>query len=147
MDNILSNCDGGRHKSNGCHTGEAFIAIQAMNNGLDLESADPGYGEVTGAATDDATFKVPSLRNVAVRAPYMHDGRFATLQQVVDHYSDGVQAHPNLPLTGFFPRGPDGVVPLRLSRYQKDSLIAFLHTLTDEALLTDPKFSDPFVRQ
>lgn len=130
-----------------CHTGEAFIAIQAMNNGLDLETTDPGYGEVTGAAIDDSTFKVPSLRNIAVRPPYMHDGRFATLSEVVDHYSEGIQAHANLPLTGFFPRNSEGVIPLRLNRYQKDSLIAFLHTLTDHEMLTDPKFSDPFVRE
>ncbi|MCA9553611.1 MAG: cytochrome-c peroxidase [Myxococcales bacterium] len=131
-----------------CHTGEAFIAVQAMNNGLDLETTDPGYGEVTGAALDDATFKVPSLRNVAVRAPYMHDGRFATLEEVVEHYSTGIQAHPNLPLTGFFPRTADGSVqPLNLSVYRKSCLVAFLKTLTDEELLTDPRFSDPFVRQ
>jgi cytochrome c peroxidase len=130
-----------------CHTGEAFIAVQAMNNGLDRETTDPGYGEVTGVTTDDATFKVPSLRNVAVRAPYMHDGRFATLEAVVDHYSDGIQAHPNLPRTGFFPRDANGVVPIHLNAYQKGALVAFLRTLTDEELLSDPRFSDPFVRE
>lgn len=128
-----------------CHTGAGFIGRQAMNNGLDLETTDQGYGEVTGRAEDDSTFKVPSLRNIAVRPPYMHDGRFATLEEVVDHYSDGVQAHANLPLTGFFRRDANGVIPLRLNRYEKDALVAFLRTLTDEAFLTDEKFSDPFV--
>lgn len=97
---------------------------------------------------DVGTFKVPSLRNVAVRPPYMHDGRFASLEEVVDHYSEGIQAHANLPLFGFFPRDAQGnVIPLQLNAYQKESLVAFLHTLTDETVLTDPKFSDPFVRE
>ena len=129
-----------------CHTGDGFVAIQAMNNGLDLETTDEGYGEVTGRALDDSTFKVPSLRNVGVRAPYMHDGRFATLEEVVDHYSDGVQAHPSLPQTGFFRRDSSGIIQVGLNRYEKASLVAFLHTLTDTTIAEDPKFSDPFVR-
>lgn len=129
-----------------CHTGDAFIAIEAMNNGLDLETTDPGFGEVTGRAGDDSTFKVPSLRNVGVRAPYMHDGRFATLEAVVDHYSDGIEAHATLPQTGFFRRDANGIIQVGLSSYEKAALVAFLHTLTDTELLQDPRFSDPFVR-
>ncbi len=130
-----------------CHTGDAFIAIQAMNNGLDLETTDPGFGEVTGRAADDSTFKVPSLRNVGVRAPFMHDGRFASLEEVVDHYSDDIQAHATLPQTGFFRRDANGIIQAGLSAYEKASLVAFLHTLTDTEMLADPKFSDPFVRE
>lgn len=129
-----------------CHTGDGFVAIQAMNNGLDRETTDEGYFEVTGVPADESTFKVPSLRNVGVRAPYMHDGRFATLEEVVDHYSDGVQAHPTVPLTGFWRQNSEGVIPQRLNNYEKASLVAFLHTLTDTELNSDPRFSDPFVR-
>lgn len=128
-----------------CHQGEGFVAVEATNNGLDADSADDaGYGEVTGADGDAGTFKVPSLRNVALRAPYMHDGRLATLRDVLDHYSDGVQPHPNLGV----PLGPAGSngPQVDLSDAEKDAIIAFLHTLTDTEMVTDPKFSDPFVR-
>ncbi len=128
-----------------CHQGEGFVAAEATNNGLDPDSeTDAGYGEVTGQDIDAGTFKVPSLRNVALRAPYMHDGRFATLREVIDHYSDDVQPHPNL-------GAPFGIVEgqatrLNLSEEEKKSLIAFLKTLSDPDMLADPKFSDPFVR-
>ena len=83
-----------------------------------------------------------NMRNIAVSAPYMHDGRFASLAEVVDHYDHGVQDSPNLAQQL---RNPDGTVRrLNLSPAQKAALIAFLGTLTDNALLTDPKFSDPF---
>lgn len=128
-----------------CHQGEAFIAIEATSNGLDADvTADPGYAEVTGLATHQGTFKVPSLRNVAVRAPFMHDGRFATLEEVIEHYSDGVQPSPNLGLPFGMVRG---VVPqLEMTAQEKRGLRAFLRTLTDEPMLSDPKFADPFVR-
>ncbi len=89
-------------------------------------------------------FKTPSLRNIAHRAPYMHDGRFATLEEVVEHYNSGVQPHPNLgpPL-----RGPNGApVRLNFSAAQKAALVAFLRTLTDEGLVNDRKYGDPFWR-
>lgn len=128
----------------GCHQGVLQNGRRAMNNGLDDISTDVdrGLGEVTGLASDDGKFKVPSLRNVAVTAPYMHDGRFQTLQQVIDHYMTGIANHENLD-----PRLQTNGQPSRfpLSQKQKDELIAFLHTLTDEALLTDEKFSDPFI--
>jgi cytochrome c peroxidase len=114
----------------------AHVGDGLRNNGLDLATVDAGAG--------NARFKVPSLRNIAVRAPYMHDGRFATLREVIDFYDNGVQPHPNLD-----PRlvGPGGT-PLRLNLtpVEKDALEAFLRTLTDDALLTDIKFSDPFPR-
>jgi len=128
-----------------CHQGEGFVAVLPTSNGLDAEVTDPGLGGFTGSPRHEATFRVPSLRNVAPRAPYMHDGRFATLEEVVDHYSDGVQASPNLGA----PFGViDGEVPqFRMTDEQKAALVAFLHTLTDEEMLADPKFSDPFVRE
>jgi cytochrome c peroxidase len=88
---------------------------------------------------------VPSLRNIELTGPYMHDGRFTTLEQVVEFYDSGVVAHPNLspPL-----QGTGGAVgtPLRLglTPQQKAALVAFMKTLTDPNLATDPKLSDPF---
>jgi cytochrome c peroxidase len=126
----------GRGRCALCHTSVAHVGDGLRNNGLDLATVDAGAG--------NARFKVPSLRNIAVRAPYMHDGRFATLREVIDFYDNGVQPHPNLD-----PRlvGPGGT-PLRLNLtpVEKDALEAFMRTLTDDALLTDIKFSDPFPR-
>lgn len=87
-------------------------------------------------------FKTGTLRNIALTAPYMHDGRFATLEQVVEHYNSGVKAHPNLapPL-----RRPDGQPQrLNLSEGQKAALVAFMRTLTDESVALNPKWSNPF---
>ena len=129
-----------------CHQGEAFIAQDVSNNGLDADfSLDRGYGGVTNNIRDGAKFKVPSLRNVALRAPYMHDGRFATLEEVIDHYSEGIQPNPNL-------GAPFGVVNgqatrINMSAAQKSALIAFLNTLTDMDMVNDPKFADPFVAE
>ena len=128
-----------------CHQGEGFVAVAAANNGLDADSEDDGgYGEVTGSAADAGMFKVPSLRNVALRAPYMHDGRLASLEEVVDHYSDGVQSHPNLgvPLGVAGSNGPQ----VDMTAEEKEALVAFLNTLSDPEMVTDPKFSDPFAR-
>lgn len=125
-----------------CHGTDAFIAPNARNNGLDATTTDPGVGGVTNNPNDDGDFKVGSLKNIGVSGPYMHDGRFATLQEVVDHYNNGVQNHPNLspPL-----RMPGNQVRrLNLTQTEKDDLIAFLHTLTDDVMINDEKFSDPF---
>jgi len=126
----------GRARCAQCHTSIAHAGDGIRNNGLDATTVDAGAG--------NARFKVPSLRNIAVRAPYMHDGRFATLREVIDFYDNGVQPHPNLDARL---QGPGGV-PLRLNLTpaEKDALEAFLRTLTDDALLTDVKFSDPFPR-
>jgi cytochrome c peroxidase len=99
---------------------------------------------------------VPSLRNVAVRAPYMHDGRFRTLREVVDFYDHQVQASPNLDpvLRGGGPPGRGGrggrgarggARRLNLSSGEKDALVAYLESLTDTAFLTAARFSNPFV--
>jgi cytochrome c peroxidase len=122
-----------------CHQGEGMVPVMATSNGLDATITDRGYGEVTGRATDEGTFKVPSLRNVELTAPYMHDGRFATLEEVIDHYSDGVEPSPNL-------SGPLAAFVFNMTDTQKAALVAFLKTLTDRELVEDPKFSDPFVK-
>jgi cytochrome c peroxidase len=104
------------------------------NNGLEATYSDPGMG--------NGRFRIPSLRNIALTGPYMHDGRFKTLEAVVDHYNSGIQSSPNLDNNL---KNPDGT-PLRpnLNVIEKQALVAFLHTLTDESLLSDPKYSDPF---
>jgi len=121
-----------------CHQGETMAAAEANNNGLDVDSVDDtGYGEVTGSTGDMGTFKVPSLRNIAVRGGFMHDGRFSTLREVIDHYGDTVEAHPNLGM-------PLNMHIMELSVPHREALVAFLETLTDEEMLNDPKFSNPF---
>jgi cytochrome c peroxidase len=118
-----------------------FSLPRPQNNGLDADARakDLGVADVTFSPFDAGRFKSPSLRNVEHTAPYMHDGRFATLEEVIDHYSNGVKAHPNLdgPL-----RGPGG--RLRLDAREKAALVAFLKTLSDPQFLSDPRFSDPF---
>ena len=127
-----------------CHGTEAFITPQkSTNNGLDLVSTtDLGVYEATGNPLDIGTFKTPSLRNVALRAPYMHDGRFATLEKVVEHYNSGVQAHPNLDRILKDPAGNPR--RMNLTQAEKNALVAFLKTLTDEKFVADEKFSNPF---
>ena len=126
-----------------CHATDAQISLSPRNIGLGpAGEGDQGAG--------DGRFKAPSLRNVAVRAPYMHDGRFATLRAVIEHYDRDVTANPFLDMTLIDRRlavtgGPIRPAPLELTEAEIDALIAFLHTLTDEAFLTDPRLSDPFV--
>jgi cytochrome c peroxidase len=121
-----------------CHQGETMSAAAANNNGLDADSnTDAGYGDITGSSGDMGTFKVPSLRNIAVRGGFMHDGRFATLREVVDHYADSVEAHPNLGM-------PLNMHDIDLTEEHREALVAFLVTLTDEGMLSDPKFANPF---
>ena len=114
-----------------------------FSNGLENPYVDKGVGALTGRPQDEGLFKVPSLRNIELTAPYMHDGRFATLEEVVDFYNAGVVDNPNLspPL-----RNPQNGTPrrLNLTSAQKAALVAFLKTLTDTSVTTDPKFSDPF---
>jgi cytochrome c peroxidase len=117
-----------------CHVGNALAGDGTHNTGLDAAITDSGAGR--------GRFKVPSLRNIAVRPPYMHDGRFATLEQVVEHYNGGVQPNPALDQRL---RGRDGAPrALGLSATQKSALVAYLHTLTDSTFLMAPEFADPF---
>ena len=114
-----------------------FIMLAPANTGLDDDTrhTDGGVGDITLNPKELGQFKSPSLRNVEVAAPYMHDGRFATLEAVLDHYSSGGKAHPNKDIR---------VQPLNLTDSETSALVAFLKALTDRAFLTDPKFSDPF---
>ncbi|MBC8011028.1 MAG: cytochrome-c peroxidase, partial [Burkholderiales bacterium] len=130
-----------------CHGTDNFVPGNLNNNGLENPSVDRGVGAITGLATDDGKFKTSSLRNIELTAPYMHDGRFATLEQVVEFYNSGVVAHPNLsPPLRNPPGAPNPGQPrrLNLTTPQKAALVAFLKTLTDTSVTTDPKFADPF---
>jgi len=116
-----------------CHGGALFRNVEFANNGLDAIATDLGRFEVTRREGDKGKFAVPSLRNVAVTAPYMHDGRFKTLEEVVKHYSDGVQR--NATLDPNLAKHPEK--GLDLSPRDQQALIAFLKTLTDENFTAD----------
>lgn len=118
-----------------CHGGSLFTGNRFANNGLVLRGTDTGRERVTGDAADRGKFRTPSLRNVALTAPYMHDGRFQTLEQVIDHYDRGVERTTTLdPNLAKHPaRG------LGLSASDKSALVAFLQTLTDPALAAGPR--------
>ena len=140
----------GDTRCNQCHSGLNFFSTQAFINGLELDYAaagDGGIGALSGQASDDGRFKTVSLRNVGLTAPYMHDGRFATLREVVDFYSDGIQQHPFLD-ERFSDNGigPPGQQPyqLELTEAEREGLVAFLNTLSDTVITTDPAFSSPF---
>ena len=124
-----------------CHGGPRTLTETYHNNGLDSVFTDPGREAVTGMAYDRGRFRVVTLRNIALTGPYMHDGRFATLPEVLDHYSGHIAGGPTLS-----PTLRDSVgrpVLLHLTDIEKKALLAFLNTLTDSTFITDPRFSDP----
>ena len=111
------------------------------NNGLDAEGEfDMGLYAVTGNELDKGKFKTPSLRNLAFTAPYMHDGRIETLDDVIEFYSTGVHSYPGV--DPFMELAENGGV--NLSQPDREALKAFLLTLTDSSLLTNEKLSNPF---
>lgn len=123
-----------------CHFDPLFTDNSFKNNGLDsvgnlTEFTDLGLGGVNQNLYDNGKFKVPTLRNIALTAPYMHDGRFATLEEVLDHYSAGGHGVINEDVN---------ILPFPLTEQQKQDLIAFLKTLTDESFINNPEFSNPF---
>jgi cytochrome c peroxidase len=119
------------------------------NNGLDDESQlDAGLEHTTANPQHRGLFKVPTLRNIALTAPYMHDGRFDTLQQVLHHYNAGIHASRTLsPLIAEASNRDDPAardISLHLTPDEQAAIIAFLHTLTDEEFVSDPRFTSPF---
>lgn len=127
-----------------CHSGNmGRPVLQFASNGLEANPGDLGVGGFNGIPAQNGTFKVPTLRNVALTAPYMHDGRFATLSDVIDFYSTGIQSHANL-----HPNLKEGGLPKKFDFTDTDkaNLIAFLGTLSDQSFITDERFSDPFKR-
>jgi cytochrome c peroxidase len=129
----------------GCHGTEAFVSTRPENNGIDATSTtDLGVGGASSPNRQNlvGTFKNSSIRNIELSAPYMHDGRFATLEQVVDHYNSGIQAHPNL--SGILKDANGNPVKLNFSTTQKTALVAFMKTLTDNSIANEVRWSNPF---
>lgn len=121
-----------------CHGGPKTFTELYHNNGLDSVPKDAGRETITGQVYDRGRFRVVTLRNITLTAPYMHDGRFKTLEAVIDHYSDHVQ--PSRTLSPFLQQ------PLALTSQEKKDLLAFLHLLTDSSFITDKRFSNPFTK-
>lgn len=131
-----------------CHGGPLFTDLMFNNNGLDDETTiAKGLEAVSGNSFDRGKFKTPSLRNIEVTGPYMHDGRFETLEQVVEHYNSGVKITPSLaPImlkTDSLGDNQGIAGGLFLNNDEKAALVAFLKTLTDDQFLTNPEFAAP----
>ncbi len=129
-----------------CHGGPKTYSELFQNNGLDSIFTDEGRGKFTKQPYDKGRFRVVTLRNIALTAPYMHDGRFATLEEVVDHYSAHIVQSSTL--SPFLQGGSNNVGqdPIRLTNEEKKDLIAFLQMLTDSTFITNKNFSDPFFK-
>lgn len=126
-----------------CHAGSLTFANDFHNNGLDSIFSDLGLGIVTSNSNDHGRFKTPSLRNIALTAPYMHDGRFKTLEEVLDHYNEHILPSATIDPLLSASNHVSGK-SLLLTAQEKADVIAFLKTLTDNSIATNPKFSNPF---
>jgi cytochrome c peroxidase len=124
-----------------CHTGHNFSNNEYANNGIDTDNSLIDFGVYTfsGIERDKGKFKVPSLRNVAISAPYMHDGRFKTLDEVIQHYN-----HVKGSMFLDSKLQPQIEKGLQLSNEDKQALIAFLNTLTDQKFLNNSEYANPF---
>lgn len=120
-----------------CHVEPLFTDYSYRDDGLDADPPDPGRALISGREEDRGRFRVPSLRNVALTGPYMHDGRLRTLDAVLDHYDHGIQASPNLD-----PALREGLV---LDPEERIAVLAFLRALTDEAFVRDVRFAQAAV--
>lgn len=122
-----------------CHQVGTFTGFDFENNGLQDVLVDKGVGDVTGRHTDDGKFKAPTLRNIEFTSPYMHDGRFNTLEEVIEFYDSGVNMNsPNISPNMSHGERING--DLNLTVYEKEALVAFLKTLTDESFINNPDF-------
>ncbi len=126
-----------------CHNAPLFSTNDYFNNGLDAVSdlnnfKDLGLGAITKRRFDNGKFRAPTLRNIALTAPYMHDGRFETLEEVIEHYNEGVHYSDNVDPLLLKPGG------LGMNEQQKKDLLTFLHTLTDTSFVNNPTFQSPF---
>lgn len=126
-----------------CHGGYKTFMEFYHNNGLEAEPKDLGREKITKRGNDRGRFRVPTLRNIALTAPYMHDGRFKTLEEVLDHYNDHIQPSATLAPLIIEATNEVGGKSLLLTPQEKQDVIAFLHMLTDSTFITDPRFSDP----
>lgn len=133
------------YQCNNCHNpspGPYMSSAGFQNIGLDPSNIDKGRMNVTNDSHDEGTFKVPDLHNVALTAPYMHDGRFATLDEVLDHYSHGIQENKNLSSQLRDANGQP--IKMNITPEDRTALIAFLNSMTDYEMISNPKFSNPF---
>jgi cytochrome c peroxidase len=151
-------CHGGFNFSDSVqHDGTTFTETMFHNTGLyniggkgDYPEGGRGVYEITKFPTDMGRFRAPTLRNIALTAPYMHDGSITTLSEVLDHYAAGGRTIADGPFAGVGSTNPyksELINPFLLSADEKADVIAFLEALTDTALLEDPRFSDPFAGQ
>ena len=111
-----------------CHAPPLFTNGEFHNTGLDIVGNDIGRMAITGLSSDEGRFKTPSLRNVGLTSPYMHDARLATLENVIEHYNAGLASHPTTDTL---------IRPLGLNSGEVSDLIAFLESLTDSAFMAD----------
>lgn len=118
------------------------VTDESHNIGLDRTNPDAGVGAVTGKSSEHGSFMMPVLLNCELTAPYMHDGRFNTLEEVVEHYDSEIQENPNLDAKLKYWTGEP--VKLNLTDEDKKALVDFLKALTDPSILTDPRYSNPF---
>lgn len=127
-----------RQKCEACHTEPLFTDLSYRNNGLEETSIDIGRDSMTHQRADRGKFRVPSLRNIEITSPYMHDGRFYSLKEVLQHYNSGMKNHANL--DPVFRQ--DGKVGIALSPTEQTQIIAFLKTLTDVDFINDRRFNN-----
>ena len=128
-----------------CHD-KNFLGDSGLmkNSGLEKVSVDKGLGAISKLEKDEGLFKVPTFRNVLKTPPYMHDGRFKTIDEVLEHYSTGIQDHPNLdPLL----KVNGEPVRFNLTISEKEEIIEFLRLAEDDSLFTNPKLSNPFLNK
>lgn len=130
-----------------CHGTPKMYMELFHNNGLDSVPKDLGREELTGMPNDRGRFRVVTLRNIALTAPYMHDGRFKNLQQVLDHYNEHIQPSRTLSLSLVNRPNDVGGKSLGLTAGEKSDIISFLNMLTDSTFTNNPKFSDPHLIQ
>lgn len=130
-----------------CHNTPKTFADVFHNNGLDSFPKDVGVELQTGINADRGRFRVPTLRNIALTAPYMHDGRFKTLEEVLEHYSEHVEQSASLSAVMQNNSNVVGGKSLFLTKTEKENIIAFLKMLTDSNFITDPRFSNPHLNK
>ncbi|HWB62401.1 MAG TPA: cytochrome c peroxidase [Chitinophagales bacterium] len=136
-----------------CHMSEGGYSLLLTdnlfrNNGLDSagninDFADPGRGEITGNDDDYGKFRDPSLRNIALTSPYMHDGRYKTLMEVINFYSDSTKISPTIDNLMLLVNHNYGA-GIHISDIQKQALVDYLNTLTDTSFINNPDLKDPF---
>ncbi len=135
-----------------CHGSITLTGNNYFNNGLDSVASldafpDKGRGGISGNRTDNGKFRAPTLRNIALTAPYMHDGRFPNLEAVLDHYNGngkGVSNEDPFVRQIGFPLGGNVLNYSGLTPYQRQAVVKFLHTLTDTTFINNPDIQNPF---